>query len=148
VPELLETLLAKQAITEVLHRYCYAVDRIDHQLGSEVWHPDGLAHYENIFDGSGQSFVDWVMEVHRSADATSHQLSNILIEVAGDGATSESYVTACIRHGPHDVVVRGRYVDTWSRRDGEWRIDERRFHQDITQVFQVTQQFPPGRAST
>ena len=34
----LETLVAKQAITEVLHRYCYAMDRIDPELGAQIWH--------------------------------------------------------------------------------------------------------------
>jgi hypothetical protein len=33
-----------------------------------------------------------------------------------------------------DIVVRGRYLDCWSCRDGEWRIDERRYENDLTQV--------------
>lgn len=33
-----------------------------------------------------------------------------------------------------DIVVRGRYLDRWSCRDGEWRIDERRYENDLTQV--------------
>jgi hypothetical protein len=133
----LDTLLAKQAITEVLYRYCHAVDRIDPVLGSQIWHEDGLALYDGVFEGTGPGFIDFVFEVHRNCDATSHQLTNVLIEVDGDRAESESYVTACIRAGGVDVIVRGRYIDTWSCRSGKWRIDERRYTNDITQTVPV-----------
>jgi SnoaL-like domain len=129
-----ETSAAKQAITEVLYRYCHAVDRIDPDQGSRIWHPDGVAHYEAVFEGTGAGFMEFVFEQHGKADATSHQLANVLIDVQGDSATSESYVTACIRSGGHDITVRGRYSDRWSRRSGRWGIDERRYRHDIVQV--------------
>lgn len=132
--EPLETDAAKQAITEVLYRYCHAVDRIDSGLASGIWHPDGVAHYEDIFDGTGTALLEFVFEQHRKADATSHQLANVLIDVQGERATSESYVTACIRTGGHDITVRGRYSDRWSRRSGQWAMDERRYRHDIVQV--------------
>ena len=133
----IETLVVKQAITEVLHRYCYAVDRIDADLGAQIWHPDGMAYYDGIFEGTGQDFMQWVLETHRGVDATSHQLTNVLIDVDGERAGSESYVTACIRSGGTDIVARGRYQDSWSRRSGEWRIDERRYCHDIAQTLPV-----------
>lgn len=133
----LDTLLAKQAIGEVLYRYCHAVDRIDPVLGAMIWHEDGVAHYDGIFEGTGAEFIDWVFEQHRNCDATSHQLTNMLIEVDDDRASSESYVTACIRTSGVDVVVRGRYIDSWSCRAGQWRIDDRRYASDITQVVPV-----------
>jgi SnoaL-like domain len=58
-----------------------------------------------------------------------------VIVVDGDRATSECYVHACIRvDEATDIVVRGRYLDCWSCRDGEWRIDECRYENDLTQV--------------
>ncbi len=134
-----DTLLAKQAIAEVLYRYCHAVDRIDPVLRAMIWHDDGLALYEGIFEGTGAAFMEFVFEQHRNCDATSHQLTNILVEVdvEGDRATSESYVTACIRASGVDIVVRGRYIDSWSCRGDRWRIDERRYVDDITQIVPV-----------
>jgi hypothetical protein len=38
-------------------------------------------------------------------------------------------------------VVRGRYRDTWSCRDGVWRIGERRYENDLTQVIPVNDPF-------
>jgi SnoaL-like domain len=149
VTEELGTLLAKQAITEVLYRYCHAVDRIDPELGAAIWHEDGLAHYEGIFEGTGAGFIDFVFEQHRNCDATSHQLTNMLIEVDGERAGSESYVTACIRSSGVDVVVRGRYLDSWSRRQGRWRIDERRYTTDIMQITPVGgQEVPAGDSAS
>ena len=55
--ESLETYAAKQAITEVLYRYCHAVDRMDADLASRIWHPDGVARYEDIFEGTGSGFM-------------------------------------------------------------------------------------------
>jgi hypothetical protein len=133
----LQTLLDKQAITEVLHRYCFAMDRNDRELGKSVWHPDGTAHYVDMFEGSGHDFVEFGQSGHETSfDGTSHQVTNIMIDVDGDRATSETYVTAACRiKGTENVyLIRGRYLDTWSRRDGEWKIDARRFETDLWQV--------------
>ena len=114
----------RQAILAVLHRYCRAMDRMDHQLGSSVWHPGGTADYGVIFEGTGQGFVDWVMVVHAGLDRHSHQIANVLLEVNGDVAASEAYVTANLRAKPDDngdvveITSRGRYLDRWSRRNG------------------------------
>jgi len=50
----LAELLAKQAITEQIYRYCRAMDRVDSELGKSVWHADGLADYGPMFQGPGK----------------------------------------------------------------------------------------------
>jgi hypothetical protein len=134
VSDPLEELVAKQAITEVLHRYCHALDRNDRSAAGTVWHPGGTAQYEGIFEGTGEGFLDWVFDVHATFERTSHQVTNVLIALDGDRATSETYVTVCLRATATDIVDRGRYVDAWSCRDGRWAIDERRFIGDIQQI--------------
>jgi SnoaL-like protein len=136
----------RQAILEVLYRYCRAMDRMDHQLGSSVWHPGGTADYGVIFEGTGQGFVDWVMVVHAGLDRHSHQIANVLIEVSGDQAASEAYVTANLRAKPDEngdvveITSRGRYLDRWSRRDTGWAIDHRIFVDDMTTTRTLTAQ--------
>jgi hypothetical protein len=130
----LTELLDKQAITEQLHRYCHGLDRFDRAQAS-VWHPGGTASYRpGIYEGTGEGFLDWVWPVHESFERTSHQVTNILIEIDGDRATSETYVTACLRNETVDVTDRGRYSDVWSKRDGAWGIDARVFTGDIQQI--------------
>jgi hypothetical protein len=138
VPEL-DELVAKQAITEQLHRYCHGLDRFDRDQAM-IWHEGGLAEYEGIFSGTGAGFLDWVWPVHEGFERTSHQVTNILIAVDGDSATSETYVTVCLRGAETDIVGRGRYSDTWSRRDGRWAVDLRRYSDDIQQFFPRGQQ--------
>jgi hypothetical protein len=57
-------LLAKQAITEQIYRYCRAMDRIDSDLGRSVWHSDGRAYCGPIFRAMGHEFVKWVAIPH------------------------------------------------------------------------------------
>jgi hypothetical protein len=140
----MDVLAAKQAITEVLYRYCYAMDRCDRELGYSVWHDDGLAHYVGMFEGTGRDFIDFGQSGHETMfEGTSHQVTNVLIEVDGDRATSECYVTAANkrRGGTDLLVIRGRYQDRWSCRDGEWRIDHRRFTEDVRELRRMS---PPS----
>ena len=134
MPDPLETLVAKQAIVEALHSYCHGLDRFD-RAQANIWHPGGTADYgADIFQGTGDGFLDWVWPVHETFERTSHQVTNILVQVDGDRATSETYVTVCLRNADVDLVNRGRYSDTWSKRDGRWGIDARTYTDDIAQV--------------
>ena len=133
MPDSLEDLAAKQAITEALHSYCHGLDRFDRAL-ADIWHEGGIANYEGIFEGTGAGFLDWVWPVHEGFERTSHQVTNILIDVNGDQATSETYVTVCLRGAEVDIISRGRYHDRWSCRDGRWGVDERGYTDDIQQT--------------
>src|SRR5260370_41306574 len=92
-------LVAKQAITEVLYEYCHAIDDNDRSGIRSVWHPDGMADYGDFMSGTADEFVDAVLASHSHASALSHQVTNMLIEVDGDRATSVTYVTALVRVG-------------------------------------------------
>lgn len=145
----LTELEAKSAITEVIYRYCRALDRMDRALAATIWHPDGTADYGSaMYQGTGGGFITWVWEQHETMLAHSHQVANVLIVVDGDHAESEAYVTATLRteagpDAPMEIVSRGRYVDRWSCRDGRWAIDHRRFVEDFTTFTAVTGA-PPG----
>lgn len=135
MPGDLADLLAKQAITEALYRYCRAMDRMDHAQAVATWHPGGTADYGTIFQGTGAEFVDWVEATHRSMRRHAHRIANILIEVDGLRARSEAYVTVLLRlveNGTEvELVAHGRYLDHWSCRDGSWAIEARRYIHDF-----------------
>ena len=87
----LQELSDKQAITEVIYRYCRGLDRMDAEMVRAVWHPGGTADYgADMFRGTGDEFVAWVWAAHAGMDRHSHQITNILIELDGDSAASES----------------------------------------------------------
>jgi hypothetical protein len=138
----MDAIESRMRITDALYRYCRAMDRIDAELGYSIWHEEGTAHYSGLYQGSGRGFVDWVCELHRGMIATSHQVTNVLIEVDGGSAASEAYVTVRLRvptpdGGQADIVGAGRYLDRWSLRDGRWAIDHRDFVGDLTTTIPV-----------
>lgn len=141
--ETLRAVTDRQAITDQIYRYCRAMDRIDHELGYSIWHEDGTADYgADVFVGSGRDFVDHVCIQHGHLAVHSHQVTNIVIELDGDTASSEAYVTARLRmeRGGKllQMVVLSRYLDRWSKRADRWAIDHRVTVMDMDEVREVT----------
>jgi hypothetical protein len=125
----LEELLAKQAITDVLHRYCRGVDRLDEELVRGVYHEDAWDDH-GYWKGRGWDFAPFVVNRLRLANTgTTHAITNALIEIDGEVATSESQVMVHLRRrgdGPTVADVMGaRYVDRFERRNEVWKISER-----------------------
>ena len=127
--QLLHELAAKDEIRAQIYNYARGLDRMDRELATRVWHADGTANYIGAYEGTGAGFVDWVWPFHEQLTAHSHQITNVLIEVDGDTAVSEAYVMASLHartaDGATTPLVRSRYADTWSKRDGRWAIDHR-----------------------
>ena len=119
----------REAITDLIYRYCRAMDRIDHALGYSIWHEDGTADYGHNYQGSGRGFIDHVCAQHAGLQQHSHQISNIIIELDGDKAGSESYVTGTMRleRGGKRMAMEvcGRYLDIWEKRGGHWGLIHR-----------------------
>jgi hypothetical protein len=133
---------ARQAITDLLYRYCRAMDRMDLEQGYALWHGDGVADYGAFFQGTGRGFIDFVYQAHAAMVSHSHQVSNIIIEFPSPlQATSESYVTAALRTREGDrqmqITVRGRYLDEWTFKDGRWAIDRRVYMHDLDETHEV-----------
>jgi SnoaL-like domain len=141
----------REAITDQIYRYCRAMDRMDHELGYAVWHTDGTADYGDNFQGTGRGFIDFVCKQHSALLMHSHQMSNIIIEIQGDKAGSESYVTATLRRKRDgkimQMMVWSRYVDRWSKREGRWALDHRIAIMEMDEIREVTPMKDHQRAS-
>ena len=46
-----QNLADRQAITDLIYRYCRSMDRIDAELGYSIWHEDATADYEGYYTG-------------------------------------------------------------------------------------------------
>lgn len=137
----LESVADRQAIEELIYRYCRSVDRIDPALGYSIWHRNAVADYGEFYHGDGPGVIDLICEQHRHTLCHSHQVSNILIQLDGDRAGSECYVTANLRikrgEQLQQMTVWSRYIDEWSKRDGRWGIDKRIAIRDFDEVRDV-----------
>ena len=121
--------VAKLAITDLLHRYARGLDRMDRAMTLSCWHEGGTDDHAPLFSGTAAGFVEWLWPVHAAMEVTRHVITNVMIEVDGDRAGSESYWTVTLRV-PHeaqryDIVGQGRYLDTWEQIDGVWAIRHR-----------------------
>jgi hypothetical protein len=140
--DLLQGLADRQAITELIYRYCRAVDRLDHDLGYSIWHEDAIADYGDYYKGDGRGLIDLICTHHEQLLCHSHQVANILIDLQGDHAASETYVTATLRmqheQGLRQISVWSRYIDCWSRRNGRWGLDHRLALRDFDEIRDIT----------
>ena len=120
---------ARLAIMDQLYRYCRSVDRLDVATGHGVFHADATGDFSPGYKGTGRGWIDYICEKHREFLHHSHQVTNIIIEIDGDRAGSESYVFATLQRQDGETVVQhefwARYIDSWSWRDGVWAIDAR-----------------------
>lgn len=119
------------------------MDRLDIPLGHSIWHEDGIADYgADVYQGNGRGVIDHICAQHLHTLHHSHQVSNILIEIAGARAASESYVTASLRMRRGEklmhMTVWSRYIDRWSHRAGRWALDHRLTVRDFDEVREVT----------
>jgi hypothetical protein len=127
----IETLLDKQAITEVLYRYCRGCDRGDESALRACFLPDST-HRHGGFEGKSGDFCTLAMKIISAATVSKHLLTNVLIEFDGpELAFSESHYYAYHRQtnrktgATEDEFSGGRYLDRFERRDGVWKIAER-----------------------
>ncbi len=133
-------LLAKQAISEVIYAYCRAVDRMDRDLARSIWAEDADVDYGDTYRGSAVGLLDVIWRIHGTMRAHSHQVTNIIIQLDGDHAVSESYYSAYLRplvaagEAPTQLSAYGRYLDRWVRRDGRWAISHRKVASDFGDI--------------
>jgi hypothetical protein len=124
----LQELLDKQEIHDVLMRYCRGVDRRDVAIVRSIYHPDSHDDH-GYWRGNGLDFAAFVVDrLTKANSATTHSVTNVLVEVDGNVAHCESQVVATLvrRGDPVTVDAMGaRYLDRMTRREGHWRIQER-----------------------
>ncbi len=127
---------AHREIHAALLSYTRGIDRLDADAVAAAFHPGATLDY-----GSGvrtiEEFAPYAVQALREAyDATQHRISNAAIELRGEAARVETYVLAFhVERGPDGRVLHtfnGRYVDTFERRDGSWKIARRILRSDWT----------------
>jgi hypothetical protein len=149
----------KQAIREALLRYCRGLDRRDLEVALSAFHDESYVEH-GFFRGSGHDWVRFVFSappIDRIGvgdedpaldvvESQQHHVTNQLIEVREGEAFSEAYFLehTMSRRGSRRYLtsVGGRYAERYGRRDGEWRIVERRAVRDWDSVTPIDTRFP------
>lgn len=124
----------RQQISDLYLRYIRGVDRIDEQLHSSAYWPDAQLNYGSASFTAEQM---WNMHLRGYPNDTqmswAHLLTNQSVEIDGDVAHVETYVTGMAIPKEKGTgtgqgnLWAGRYIDRLERRNGEWRIAVREF---------------------
>jgi hypothetical protein len=120
-----QAMLAKQEIHEALMRYARGVDRGDAELICSAYHPDAVDEH-GVADYTGVTVRPGLVELMARLRVSSHHITN------------------------HLIMLPGRYVDRFEKRDGEWRIARRLVIVEHTSVQPLDASAPPsapGRGS-
>jgi hypothetical protein len=120
------------ALNQLAYRYAAGVDACDVALFVSVFTEDGrLRSYhpgaeEPFADLAGHDQLAAVPNTMRGMyGATTHMMTNHLVEAEGEGATGQVLCTARHLEGESAINVIIRYVDRYARAGGEWRIADR-----------------------
>jgi hypothetical protein len=136
----------RQAIYDVIVRYCRGVDRSDPDLVLSAFHDDAIDNHFGVVLPFREAIG--TLKAPRSADGrptskttSMHNICNVLIELDGDMARCETYVTVIVRIPRDGAAVdwmhAGRYVDRFERRHSEWRIAHRTVVYDLERFDEV-----------
>jgi SnoaL-like domain len=126
----LDAALSRDAIRLLLTGYCRGVDRGDKALLASVFWEDS-AVISGLVNASGPVFADGIVDyVTANLDYCFHSIANEWIEVKGNHGVGEHYILAHMCAGGQDVMTGGRYIDSYERRGGVWKIASRTFVAD------------------
>jgi hypothetical protein len=129
----LQNLIDRAEIRDVIMCYCRSVDRADFELMRSCFHPDAEVGFpSDVFIGNVDGFINFLKGELATFDSCSHFVGNLLIEIEGDVAYTETYLFGNVKSLPTHkwggdfVTVWGRYINRLERRNGVWLIASHR----------------------
>jgi hypothetical protein len=134
--ERLSRLADRFEIADVLSANAHGVDRQDGQLVLSCYHPDATFTFLDQPPVPVTEFLSGSSSMAVALRLTGHHLSNHLVSFDGDQADSQIYLSAYHlvaadappapvfsgRGKEYGVLIGGRYIDRFERRDKGWRI--------------------------
>ena len=134
----IQEILDKESIRDLVHLYCRAADRHDHELMRELYHEDAYDDHGSFFKGKAMEFIDMLPEIQKSMGILHHNVTTHNIKLMGEKAEGETYIIAFHQvlgdTGNFDVLIGGRYFDEYEKRNGLWKFSSRAVDADWAYV--------------
>lgn len=143
------------AINDVLASYCRGVDRVDEATLRAIYHEDAIEDRgSGLFIGKAHDWIPWTLSLLPVFTSTQHCIFNVLIDLQGDKAFTETYFRAYHRFGSPqkneaeaatgqkvnedvewpegdiELLLGGRYIDRLEKRNGVWKFAYRKMIND------------------
>lgn len=135
---LLQEMLDEYALRKLVHAYCRAVDRGDLDTLRGLYHPDATDRHGAFSSGSVDDFLTTLARSRPYLRSMQHHVTTTNFAIAGDTAEGEVYSIATHTFSAGDaeseVVIGGRYLDRYEKRDGSWKFVERAIVTDWAHV--------------
>jgi hypothetical protein len=131
-------MLDDYALRKLVHAYCRAVDRGDLDTLRSLYHHDADDSHGSFSSGAVETFVRTLAETRPYIRSMQHHITTINFAIRGDVAEGEIYSIAthslAAGDGETEVLVGGRYLDKYEKRDGTWKFTTRRIVTDWAHV--------------
>jgi len=127
----LETLIAKDAIRELVLHYSRGVDRKDAALLRDLYTADATDTHGDTYDGGAAGYCDFLEKSFPYMPYSGHHVCNHQISVDGDEGDGEVYAIAYHvipdgQGGWLEDLMTVRYIDNYRKEaDGRWRFAKR-----------------------
>ena len=120
-------LLDREHIRDLVHRYCWAVDRGTLEEVMALFHNEcNLALVPGKrYLGRAATYKWYNVYMQNRMEVLRHLIHNQVITVNGDTATSKSYFDAVGDLKGESITVAGFYEDTLLRVNEEWKFTEK-----------------------
>jgi len=134
----IQEILDKESIRDLVHTYCRAADRHDHELMRTLYHEDAHDDHGSFFKGKAMDFIDLLPEIQKSMGILHHNVTTHNINLMGNKAEGETYILAFHQvltdDQNFDVLIGGRYFDEYEKREGIWKFSSRAVDADWAYV--------------
>lgn len=138
VDPLLQEVLDEHQLRKLVGSYCRAVDRGDLDGVRDLYHHDASDAHGAFSVGSIDDFIGGLAVARPHLRSMQHHLTTMNFAISGDTAEGEIYGIAIhtLISGARDVdvIVGGRYLDEYARRDGSWKFVRRAIVTDWARV--------------
>jgi ketosteroid isomerase-like protein len=154
----LQEMLDEYQLRKLVHGYCRAVDRGDLAQLRGLYHDDAEDDHGAFSTGSVDEFLGQLAAARPYLRSMQHHVTTTNFAISGGTAEGEIYSIAhhTFAAGDRDVdvVVGGRYLDKYEKRDGTWKFLARAIATDWAHVndpsamdltHPITRDTPQGR---
>jgi len=134
----LQEMIDEFQLRKLVHAYCRAVDRGDIAQLKNLYHHDAVDGHGGFSAGTADRFLEQLTAARPHIRSMQHNITTMNFTISGHAAEGEIYTIAIHTLAGSgqdlDLVVGGRYLDKYEKRDDAWKIIERTIVTDWARV--------------
>ena len=134
----LQEMIDEFQLRKLVHTYCRAVDRGDFAQLQDLYHHDAVDAHGGFSAGSADDFLNQLAAARPYIRSMQHNITTANFAINGRVAEGEIYTiavhTLAGKDRDLDLVVGGRYLDKYEKREDAWKLSERTIVTDWAQV--------------